>query len=133
MFASLCTFLPDAASKHAVQAFFDCLRAEVEEYGISVSTINHTFISSSSSEHTEASRSIWSCKWKPGKSSLFYDCRATSSIPTVCKWLPDDLINWLVEMELKRAKRGFQLLLWNIPVMLLFNCNNWFLPCITCY
>ncbi|XP_061568200.1 dehydrogenase/reductase SDR family member 7C-B-like isoform X2 [Cololabis saira] len=36
-----------AASKHAVQAFFDCLRAEVEEYGISVSTINHTFISPS--------------------------------------------------------------------------------------
>ncbi|KAI2658820.1 Dehydrogenase/reductase SDR family member 7C-A [Labeo rohita] len=34
----------DAASKHAVQAFFDCLRAEVEEYGISVSTISHTFI-----------------------------------------------------------------------------------------
>uniref|UniRef100_A0A8C7D7L7 Dehydrogenase/reductase (SDR family) member 7Ca n=1 Tax=Oncorhynchus kisutch TaxID=8019 RepID=A0A8C7D7L7_ONCKI len=28
-----------AASKHAVQAFFDCLRAEVQEYGISVSTI----------------------------------------------------------------------------------------------
>uniref|UniRef100_A0A667YV13 Dehydrogenase/reductase (SDR family) member 7Ca n=1 Tax=Myripristis murdjan TaxID=586833 RepID=A0A667YV13_9TELE len=38
-----------AASKHAVQAFFDCLRAEVEEYGISVSTISHTFISSSAS------------------------------------------------------------------------------------
>uniref|UniRef100_A0A3P9HF75 Dehydrogenase/reductase (SDR family) member 7Ca n=2 Tax=Oryzias latipes TaxID=8090 RepID=A0A3P9HF75_ORYLA len=38
-----------AASKHAVQAFFDCLRAEVEEYGISVSTINHTFIGWSSS------------------------------------------------------------------------------------
>ncbi|KAG5279164.1 hypothetical protein AALO_G00074800 [Alosa alosa] len=35
-----------AASKHAVQAFFDCLRAEVQEYGISVSTISHTFISS---------------------------------------------------------------------------------------
>ncbi|XP_077407114.1 dehydrogenase/reductase (SDR family) member 7Cb [Vanacampus margaritifer] len=33
-----------AASKHAVQAFFDCLRAEVEEYGITVSTISHTFI-----------------------------------------------------------------------------------------
>ncbi|XP_044037941.1 dehydrogenase/reductase SDR family member 7C-B-like isoform X1 [Siniperca chuatsi] len=51
-----------AASKHAVQAFFDCLRAEVEEYGISVSTINHTFISHSASENTEAasSRSIWS-------------------------------------------------------------------------
>uniref|UniRef100_A0A3B5LC53 Dehydrogenase/reductase (SDR family) member 7C n=1 Tax=Xiphophorus couchianus TaxID=32473 RepID=A0A3B5LC53_9TELE len=36
-----------AASKHAVQAFFDCLRAEVEEFGVSVSTINHTFISCS--------------------------------------------------------------------------------------
>lgn len=33
-----------AASKHAAQAFFDCLRAEVEEYGITVSTISHTFI-----------------------------------------------------------------------------------------
>ena len=55
-------FFPDAASKHAVQAFFDCLRAEVEEYGISVSTINHTFISPSAAEITEeaASKSIWS-------------------------------------------------------------------------
>lgn len=49
-----------AASKHAVQAFFDCLRAEVEEYGISVSTINHTFISSSPSENTQTAKSIWS-------------------------------------------------------------------------
>jgi len=51
-----------AASKHAVQAFFECLRAEVEEYGISVSTINHTYISSRACENTEAatSRSIWS-------------------------------------------------------------------------
>ncbi|KAM9837219.1 dehydrogenase/reductase (SDR family) member 7Cb [Aulostomus maculatus] len=36
-----------AASKHAAQAFFDCLRAEVEEYGIVVSTINHTYIDAS--------------------------------------------------------------------------------------
>ncbi|MED6290139.1 Dehydrogenase/reductase SDR member 7C-A [Characodon lateralis] len=36
-----------AASKHAAQAFFDCLRAEVEEYGIVVSTISHTFINAS--------------------------------------------------------------------------------------
>lgn len=36
-----------AASKHAAQAFFDCLRAEVEEYGIIVSTISHTFINMS--------------------------------------------------------------------------------------
>uniref|UniRef100_A0A3Q0QVV9 Dehydrogenase/reductase 7C n=1 Tax=Amphilophus citrinellus TaxID=61819 RepID=A0A3Q0QVV9_AMPCI len=33
-----------AASKHAVQAAFDCPRAEVEEDGISVSTVSHTFI-----------------------------------------------------------------------------------------
>lgn len=49
-----------AASKHAVQAFFDCLRAEVEEFGISVSTINHTFISSSASGTSEKTNSIWS-------------------------------------------------------------------------
>ncbi|CAN9505987.1 unnamed protein product [Ophioblennius macclurei] len=51
-----------AASKHAVQAFFDCLRAEVEEYGISVSTIHHTFINSSAcgSEGASPARSIWS-------------------------------------------------------------------------
>lgn len=36
-----------AASKHAAQAFFDCLRAEVEEYGITVSTISHTYINAS--------------------------------------------------------------------------------------
>ncbi|XP_031729768.1 dehydrogenase/reductase (SDR family) member 7Cb isoform X1 [Anarrhichthys ocellatus] len=42
-----------AASKHAVQAFFDCLRAEVEEYGIVVSTISHTFINASDSPLAE--------------------------------------------------------------------------------
>ncbi|XP_059804844.1 dehydrogenase/reductase (SDR family) member 7Cb isoform X5 [Hypanus sabinus] len=36
----------DAASKHALQAFFDCLRAEVSEYGITVSTVSPTFIRS---------------------------------------------------------------------------------------
>ncbi|KAG7491799.1 hypothetical protein MATL_G00007660 [Megalops atlanticus] len=52
-----------AASKHAVQAFFDCLRAEVEEYGISVSTISHTFISALPKEATPSSKpnnSLWS-------------------------------------------------------------------------
>lgn len=52
-----------AASKHAVQAFFDCLRAEVEEFGISVSTINHTFIGCSASGTTGATASkspLWS-------------------------------------------------------------------------
>lgn len=44
--------------KHAVQAFFDCLRAEVQEYGISVSTVNHTIISPPSGEKTK--KSIWS-------------------------------------------------------------------------
>ncbi|KAL2077993.1 hypothetical protein ACEWY4_025678 [Coilia grayii] len=46
-----------AASKHAVQAFFDCLRAEVEEYGISVSTISHTFINAKQQEETDPSSS----------------------------------------------------------------------------
>ncbi|KAM6898987.1 dehydrogenase/reductase (SDR family) member 7Cb isoform 2-T2 [Lycodopsis pacificus] len=42
-----------AASKHAAQAFFDCLRAEVEEYGIVVSTVSHTFINASDSPLAE--------------------------------------------------------------------------------
>ncbi|TRY83765.1 hypothetical protein DNTS_025257, partial [Danionella cerebrum] len=41
-----------AASKHAVQAFFDSLRAEVEEFGISISTINHTYINAGEQEAT---------------------------------------------------------------------------------
>ncbi|XP_061838157.1 dehydrogenase/reductase SDR family member 7C-B-like [Nerophis lumbriciformis] len=50
-----------AASKHAVQAFFDCLRAEVEEFGISVSTINVTFISGRAcGQQTTLSKSLWS-------------------------------------------------------------------------
>lgn len=36
-----------SASKHAIQAFFDCLRAEVQEYGIVVSTVSHTFVNAS--------------------------------------------------------------------------------------
>ncbi|ERE69451.1 dehydrogenase/reductase SDR family member 7C-like protein [Cricetulus griseus] len=35
-----------AASKHAVMGFFDCLRAEVEEYDVVVSTVSPTFIRS---------------------------------------------------------------------------------------
>ncbi|XP_068120290.1 dehydrogenase/reductase SDR family member 7C [Hyperolius riggenbachi] len=35
-----------AASKHAIQGFFDCLRAEVEEFNVSVSTVSPTFIRS---------------------------------------------------------------------------------------
>ncbi|XP_077387205.1 dehydrogenase/reductase SDR family member 7C-B-like isoform X3 [Festucalex cinctus] len=51
-----------AASKHAVQAFFDCLRSEVEESGVSVSTINVTFISSHAfgKQKDGATKSIWS-------------------------------------------------------------------------
>uniref|UniRef100_A0A8C9XVS8 Dehydrogenase/reductase (SDR family) member 7Ca n=1 Tax=Sander lucioperca TaxID=283035 RepID=A0A8C9XVS8_SANLU len=51
-----------AASKHAVQAFFDCLRAEVEEYGISVSTINYTFISRSASGNQAKVHMLYSQK-----------------------------------------------------------------------
>ncbi|XP_072550126.1 dehydrogenase/reductase SDR family member 7C-B isoform X2 [Salminus brasiliensis] len=50
-----------AASKHAVQAFFDCLRAEVQEYGISVSTLSHTFIKAAPSvKQTTTTKSILS-------------------------------------------------------------------------
>ncbi|XP_010210763.1 PREDICTED: dehydrogenase/reductase SDR family member 7C isoform X2 [Tinamus guttatus] len=35
-----------AASKHAAVGFFDCLRAEMEEFGICVSTVSPTFICS---------------------------------------------------------------------------------------
>ncbi|CAO2643660.1 Dehydrogenase/reductase SDR family member 7C, partial [Lemmus lemmus] len=35
-----------AASKHAVMGFFDCLRAELEEYDVVVSTVSPTFIRS---------------------------------------------------------------------------------------
>ncbi|KAF5902970.1 dehydrogenase/reductase SDR family member 7C, partial [Clarias magur] len=52
-----------AASKHAVQAFFDCLRAEVEEYGISVSMINHTFINSTTQEVTPSQSQPTNALW----------------------------------------------------------------------
>lgn len=52
-----------APSKHAVQAFFDCLRAEVEEYGISVSTISHTFINAtaqnSAPSNSQPKNALW--------------------------------------------------------------------------
>uniref|UniRef100_A0A672KV52 Dehydrogenase/reductase SDR family member 7C-B-like n=1 Tax=Sinocyclocheilus grahami TaxID=75366 RepID=A0A672KV52_SINGR len=53
-----------AASKHAVQAFFDCLRAEVQEYGITVSTVNHTFIKtpSTNSADERSAKSVWTAK-----------------------------------------------------------------------
>ncbi|KAF1379911.1 hypothetical protein PFLUV_G00181000 [Perca fluviatilis] len=74
-----------AASKHAVQAFFDCLRAEVEEYGISVSTINYTFISrSASTENTEpASKSIWSLLYSRKPLGVSLDEAATEIIKTL--------------------------------------------------
>ena len=34
----------DAASKHATQAFFDCLRAEVEQYDIDVTVVSPGYI-----------------------------------------------------------------------------------------
>ncbi|KAI4900531.1 hypothetical protein NFI96_006827 [Prochilodus magdalenae] len=50
-----------AASKHAVQAFFDCLRAEVQDCGICVSTLSHTFIKAAPSvKQTSTANSILS-------------------------------------------------------------------------
>ncbi|XP_062860104.1 dehydrogenase/reductase (SDR family) member 7Cb isoform X2 [Trichomycterus rosablanca] len=52
-----------AASKHAVQAFFDCLRAEVDEYGVSVSTINHTFINATPQDATPSKPKSTNAVW----------------------------------------------------------------------
>ncbi|XP_059929083.1 dehydrogenase/reductase SDR family member 7C-B-like [Gadus macrocephalus] len=54
-----------AASKHAVQAFFDCLRPEVQEYGISVSTLSHTFICSASTQQPISAKPYWSFLYGP--------------------------------------------------------------------
>ncbi|XP_041888672.1 dehydrogenase/reductase SDR family member 7C [Corvus kubaryi] len=50
-----------AASKHAAVGFFDCLRAEMEEFDISVSTVNPTFICSYHRQPTPGNweASIW--------------------------------------------------------------------------
>ncbi|XP_043106777.1 dehydrogenase/reductase SDR family member 7C-B isoform X1 [Puntigrus tetrazona] len=55
-----------AASKHAVQAFFDCLRAEVQEYGITISTVNHTFIKTPSTISAEeiTAKTKWTADFK---------------------------------------------------------------------
>ncbi|KAM4692040.1 dehydrogenase/reductase SDR family member 7C [Rhinophrynus dorsalis] len=51
-----------AASKHAVQGFFDCLRAEVEEFNVSVSTVSPTFIRS---YHVQPQPGNWEASiWK---------------------------------------------------------------------
>uniref|UniRef100_UPI003AAD466A dehydrogenase/reductase SDR family member 7C-B isoform X2 n=1 Tax=Centroberyx gerrardi TaxID=166262 RepID=UPI003AAD466A len=72
-----------AASKHAVQAFFDCLRAEVEEYGISVSTVSHTFISGSASGTETASKSIWSFLYSQKPLGVSPDEAATAIVKTL--------------------------------------------------
>ena len=56
--------LPDAASKHAALGFFDCLRAEVEEYDVVVSTVSPTFIRSYHVDPGQGNweASIWKCE-----------------------------------------------------------------------
>ncbi|NWY07531.1 DRS7C reductase, partial [Nothoprocta ornata] len=51
-----------AASKHAAVGFFDCLRAEMEEFGICVSTVSPTFICS---YHRQSASGNWEALiWK---------------------------------------------------------------------
>ncbi|XP_055263026.1 dehydrogenase/reductase SDR family member 7C isoform X1 [Moschus berezovskii] len=51
-----------AASKHAALGFFDCLRAEVEEYDVVVSTVSPTFIRS---YHVDPGQGNWEASiWK---------------------------------------------------------------------
>lgn len=60
--------LADAASKHAVLGFFDCLRAEVEEYDVVVSTVSPTFVRSYNVSPGQGSweASIWKCELSAG-------------------------------------------------------------------
>ncbi|CAM4634459.1 unnamed protein product [Lepidochelys olivacea] len=51
-----------AASKHAAQGFFDCLRAEVEEFDVCISTVSPTFIRS---YHVQPEPGNWEASiWK---------------------------------------------------------------------
>ncbi|XP_024062205.2 dehydrogenase/reductase SDR family member 7C [Terrapene carolina triunguis] len=51
-----------AASKHATQGFFDCLRAEVEEFDVCISTVSPTFIRS---YHVQPEPGNWEASiWK---------------------------------------------------------------------
>ncbi|XP_048045495.1 dehydrogenase/reductase SDR family member 7C-B isoform X1 [Megalobrama amblycephala] len=73
-----------AASKHAVQAFFECLRAEVQEYGITVSTINHTFIKtpSTNSKDEATAKSTWT-HFKPMSLGVKPEEMATELLKTL--------------------------------------------------
>ncbi|XP_066120394.1 dehydrogenase/reductase SDR family member 7C [Saccopteryx bilineata] len=59
-----------AASKHAALGFFDCLRAEVEEYDVVVSTISPTFVQS---HHAHPGQGNWDASiWKFFSRKLTY-------------------------------------------------------------
>ncbi|XP_072259384.1 dehydrogenase/reductase SDR family member 7C isoform X1 [Pyxicephalus adspersus] len=59
-----------AASKHAIQGFFDCLRAEVEEFDVFVSTVSPTFIRS---YHVQPQPGNWEASiWKCFPVSVFF-------------------------------------------------------------
>ncbi|XP_047564869.1 dehydrogenase/reductase SDR family member 7C isoform X2 [Lutra lutra] len=64
-----------AASKHAALGFFDCLRAEVEEYDVVVSTVSPTFIRSYRVDPGQGNweASIWKCELSEGICSLFQE------------------------------------------------------------
>ncbi|MEQ2206079.1 hypothetical protein XENOCAPTIV_022606 [Xenoophorus captivus] len=89
-------FGPSTLAKGGWHAFFDCLRAEVEEYGIVVSTISHTFINASEpppavepapkqnilaeceydvtkrcKAHIQTYENIWKCSWDESGSVCF--------------------------------------------------------------
>jgi len=61
----------DGASKHALQAFFDSLRAEVTDHGIHVSVISPGYIRTKLSENSlTADGTTYGCKCIGEKSSL---------------------------------------------------------------
>lgn len=67
-----CFSLADAASKHAALGFFDCLRAEVEEFDVVVSTVSPTFIRSYHVDPGQGNweASLWKCELSEGTRGL---------------------------------------------------------------
>ena len=56
--------MSDSASKHAVQAYFDCLRAEVSGQGVSVSVVSPGYINTNLSLNAlTADGSQYGGKW----------------------------------------------------------------------
>ncbi|MGH0153089.1 UNVERIFIED_CONTAM: hypothetical protein FKN15_023723 [Acipenser sinensis] len=96
-----------AASKHAAQAFFDCLRAEVEEFGISVSTVSPTFIRSyhQQPEPHNAEKCIW--KYTSEQAVLYYEYTGNKKVNLLSTVVPTEFRGKGVGKRLAEAAMDF--------------------------